>query len=280
MTYREDEVDVINPTTEMHFAIRSSYQGTHFPHTHDFFEIFLVLEGRQILQLNGININCVPGSLVLIRPNDVHSRKYLEEGKHINIAFSVRIVTLMLNYLGIGFPYKKIMETPYPPCVILNDPERDSMRKQLLDLYYLSLKDTSQQKTRLRIFIMKAFTEYFAKAIEFGESYSDWFEILTKEMAKPDILEEGMPAILKMCNMSHSYLCRAFKTRLGTTPTKYLNSLRLNTAANYLIHSDLEILDICMKVGFDNLSYFYRIFKQKYGMTPKQYREKYSMVNF
>ncbi len=65
-----------------------------------------------------------------------------------------------------------------------------------------------------------------------------------------------------------------FKNTMGTSFIDYLNEYRLTMASRLLISSDSSILDIAAEVGFDNLSYFNRVFKQKYSMTPRQFRKE------
>lgn len=52
----------------------------------------------------------------------------------------------------------------------------------------------------------------------------------------------------------------------------YLNDYRLDTAANMLLATNDNVLEIANACGFDNLSYFTRSFKKKYGITPEKYR--------
>ena len=273
-TFRQREIDIINPNTEMHYAILSSFQNTKFPHSHDFFEFFLVVEGKQELDINEYSMTLGPGALVLIRPNDLHSRRYIENGYHINIAFSSAIAKSLFEYLGNGYPSEQLLlpEIP-PPYVTLNKTESDRIQKRMKELYAVSLTDTDLQRTKLRTLILDIFVHYFSKSINQGPERESWFEHLIHEMEKPSNLSEGLPAMLRISKKSHEYLCRVFKQYLNLTPTQYINDLRLNYAANYLIHSDIPILDICMTAGFDNLSHFYHLFKNKYNITPKQFRE-------
>ena len=75
-----------------------------------------------------------------------------------------------------------------------------------------------------------------------------------------------------LAHASPEHLSRTCRKELGCTPTQYVNKLRLTYAANLLVHTDQPILDISFEVGLENHSYFYRIFKQRYGTTPAQFR--------
>ncbi|MFC0186535.1 helix-turn-helix transcriptional regulator [Pseudarcicella hirudinis] len=55
-----------------------------------------------------------------------------------------------------------------------------------------------------------------------------------------------------------------------------LNDIRLGHASRLLIDTTLTIAEISFKCGYNNLSYFNRIFKKKHGCTPKEFREDYS----
>lgn len=272
-TFREREIDIINPNTEMHYAILSSFQSTKFPHSHDFFEFFLLIEGTQELEINQYSLALSPGALVLIRPNDIHSRKYTSSGCHINIAFSSKIAASLFDYLGSGYPSKKLLESDLPPYITLNKTESARIQARMRELYAVSLTDTNLQRTKLRTLILDIFVYYFSKSVEQKSSRESWFEYLIEEMEKPENLSEGLPALLRISQKSHEYLCRIFRQYLDCTPTQYINDLRLNYAANFLIHSDIAILDVCMAAGFDNLSHFYHLFRKKYHMTPKVFRE-------
>lgn len=75
-----------------------------------------------------------------------------------------------------------------------------------------------------------------------------------------------------ICNISHSHFMKFFKTHMGTSFVDYLNDYRLLTASRMLTTSDDSITEIAGKCGFDNVSYFNRLFKKKYHVTPKQMR--------
>lgn len=74
-------------------------------------------------------------------------------------------------------------------------------------------------------------------------------------------------------HISTNHITRLFHKYTGMGFTHYKNKLRINQAKMMLQETDTPIRDICDAVGFSNLNYFYRQFKEASGMTPKEYRE-------
>ncbi|MDR1550495.1 MAG: AraC family transcriptional regulator [Hungatella sp.] len=74
------------------------------------------------------------------------------------------------------------------------------------------------------------------------------------------------------CGMSQSHFMRFFKKTMGMPFTAYLNDYRLTMASRLLLSSEDSILTIAGDTGFNNLSYFNRIFKEKFGITPREFR--------
>jgi AraC-like DNA-binding protein len=73
-------------------------------------------------------------------------------------------------------------------------------------------------------------------------------------------------------NMSDSSFCQYFKKVTGITPKDYLTDLKLSKAKDMI--KNTSITNVAFDLGYENISYFISLFKIKYGMTPKQYKEK------
>jgi len=70
------------------------------------------------------------------------------------------------------------------------------------------------------------------------------------------------------------WLSREIKKCTGKTYKELLQERRMNQACYLLTNSKLAVSDIIESVGYDNTSYFYRKFRERYGMSPKEYREQ------
>ena len=85
--------------------------------------------------------------------------------------------------------------------------------------------------------------------------------------------ELSVNEIAKTMNMSTQVLCKKFKKQMHLPLMRWINNHRLNMAAKLLLITESSIKDISSQVGFlDNL-YFSKLFKKKYGCSPKLYRD-------
>jgi len=68
------------------------------------------------------------------------------------------------------------------------------------------------------------------------------------------------------------WLSREIKRRTGKTYTELVQAKRLSQAAFLLASTGMSVADVAASVGYDNISYFHRIFQRKFGVTPRTYR--------
>lgn len=71
-----------------------------------------------------------------------------------------------------------------------------------------------------------------------------------------------------------AHLSREIKVRTGKTYTRLVQERRLSQAEFLIKNSNLKIAEIAGQIGYDNISYFHRIFNKAYGMSPKKYRDR------
>lgn len=83
----------------------------------------------------------------------------------------------------------------------------------------------------------------------------------------------SLSELAEMMNYDVYWLSREIKKRTGKTYKELLQAKRMNQAVYLLTSSRLAISDIIESVGYENTSYFYRKFKERYGVSPKDYRK-------
>jgi hypothetical protein len=84
--------------------------------------------------------------------------------------------------------------------------------------------------------------------------------------AKPVEAWEGEGVVI---NSNDKY----FRNLSGVTPITYINQYRINAASILLKETQLSVLDIAMNTGFENFSFFIKMFKKQNGCTPNNFRK-------
>ena len=80
--------------------------------------------------------------------------------------------------------------------------------------------------------------------------------------------------LTKRAGMSRATLLRHFRAALGVTPMVYLRNLRLRHAAELLVNTDFSLKEVADRSGFSELSYFFKIFRRCYNLSPLEYRKQ------
>lgn len=74
--------------------------------------------------------------------------------------------------------------------------------------------------------------------------------------------------------MNRYKFSKIFNERFGQNIPSYLNNIRTEKSAELLRNPDLNIIEIAYSVGYRNVDHFNRVFRGKYGMSPKEYRKR------
>lgn len=120
------------------------------------------------------------------------------------------------------------------------------------------------QKT-VEFFIESMFVQ---NANKNSEVIKNAIQYITQNYNTPLTLE----ATAKQVHLNPSYFSTLFKQSCGSSFKEYLNYIRIEESKNLLTNTNYSIIDIAIAVGFENQSYFTKVFKKFTGLTPKQYR--------
>lgn len=101
---------------------------------------------------------------------------------------------------------------------------------------------------------------------------AEQIEIYIKQNYKEPITNKSLAA---QFHVHENYLARCMKVAFNCTPLEYLSNYRIEQARLHLLKTDLPLHLISEEIGFTRLSYFSQCFKNKYGVSPANYRKQY-----
>lgn len=262
---------------------------THVPlHWHEEMELIVIKRGRGIVSVDFKRQNVNAGDIVLILPGRLHSIEQDEENimEYENILFMPTLLTaqgpdLCSSQFICPFMEGTILSetflTPSLPCYLqAADYIRsiDALCEKQPEGYQLALKGFLFQLLFLLISHQKNRDSASKTDTKSLEKIKLILKYVEDHYQEPISIED----MAKLTYYSKSHFMKFFKTHMGSGFTEYLNTYRLSIAARLLTASSLSVLEISSAVGFDNLSYFTRLFKRKFGMPPRLYRTKNSAL--
>ena len=127
------------------------------------------------------------------------------------------------------------------------------------------------QKMQLQGFVWIVASFFMAKAQKIEEMDERLLKVI-------DYVKENVGKVIEtetlanMVCLTKSHLERLFREKLGTSPLQYILRTKIQCAQRLLMTTNYSINVIAHEVGFDDPSYFIRVFRQKIGFTPQDYR--------
>ncbi|MBR3934330.1 MAG: AraC family transcriptional regulator [Clostridia bacterium] len=249
-------------------------------HNHEFFEFVLTVSENVIHEINNRQIKLEKYSLMLIRPDDTHRFVDIGQGEfsYLNLAFTKETFDDISIYLHAKDAMQKLETQSEPPISLLSEKQGQSLMNQFFYLMGDSL--IPEPHIYSRGIISNLFSKYFLNNFDNKGNMDlpQWLSILCSEMHKIENFSLGTDAMLSLSGKSYGHLSRCFKNYFGTTPTEYVNDIRLKYARNMILHTNMTVLDIGLECGYENIGYFHRLFKNKYGTSPGELR-KHTNIN-
>lgn len=251
------------------------------PHTHNFCEFFLIITGKLLHIINNSTQILEEMDLCFVRTTDIHYFKQYGDSsvEWLNIAIPDDLLDLSLKHHNIDKesvfskkfidPVKLQTNEYYSLVQKINRFQHEPPEKKRGSMFFNILSDVLYA-----VFLKGKDADNAAATLKIP----NWFGNLLLELEKKENLLHGVDTLKSSPNYSYEHICRCFKKHLNLSPTDYVNRIRVKHAAFLLVTSDDNILDIALSSGFRNGTYFHKVFKKVFLMTPHQYRKKYQSV--
>ncbi len=266
--------------------VRPHTRFVHFPkHTHNYIEVIYMCQGSTTHILNGNKIVLQEGDLLFLNQNAV--QEILPAGKDdiavnfivlpqfLDTAFS-RLGTeeIQLRDVLVGARCGRDGETSWL-YVHVSDilPVQNLVENMVWTIFY----DSSNKRSCTQITMGLLFLQLLncMDKMEAGGSKFDT-EIAAAVLSYIDehYKNGSLSELAGQMGYDVYWLSREIRKRTGRTYKELLQEKRMKQALYLLANSRIPVTDIIETVGYDNTSYFYRKFKERYGVSPKEYRDK------
>ncbi len=268
--------DLIDPNLESHFHYHKKFKYWTIEHSHDFYELFLVTDGILYHIVNGERQTLSAGTLVFIRPQDIHSYEKHPSGdaELLNINFRIHAIHSTFKFLGEGFHPRRLTESKLPASQSLSLNETNHLIEQISQITNIPAHLHAEICTAVRALLVELLISFFSpQQASLSPNAPPWLHSIQVEMLNKDHFVEGLSALYRLSPVSPEHLSRTLRKHLGITPTEWINDMRLNYAANLLRYSNEEIVAVSLESGFNNLSHFYELFGLRYQISPAKYRK-------
>lgn len=191
--------------------------------------------------------------------------------------------------------YQNLFRTQYPkvrflpePSLVFADPEGRIVTAggvtswHDLAMHIISRHMSPGEAIRIaKVFLLKLHGEGqlpYASLIR-NEPHADALVRKCQEWLKAHYAQhDALARVTRLANVPERTLKRRFKTATGTTLIEYLQNLRVEEAKKLLETTELPAEEISAQVGYEDGSFFRRLFKRSTGLTPGQYRRMFQPV--
>lgn len=250
-------------------------------HWHSEVEFAIIQEGLATFQIGNDLIRLEQGMGIFINSKIIHGYEARERTIIPNIVLSPEIVSGMNQIVYHKF-IEPIINSNHAYLTLSDDVDWQSKVLQQLKIIFnlmLSESETKELDVKLRITsVWRTLYLHRSSLIQSSQTTNITTQIRLRTMLNYiwDNYSQKLclTEIAAAANISKNEALRCFRKEMSISPIDYLTRLRLDQASKLLQTTDWTITEISVSVGFDNLSYFNRVFKKKYGITSTAFRKK------
>ena len=265
------------------FGVRPHTRFTAFPpHTHNYVEMVYQLQGTSVHHIESAPaLTLSAGHLLLLGRGSTHSIDQCGmEDLAVNFIlipqfFDNAVMALAQDNALSAFLTGNLQKSPAAQSYLLFDVSGVVPVENLLENLVVSeLEGGSLRLQQLTLELLLSHLSQLSQQLVI-QSQQDREQAMVMEILT--LLDRDRHCTLQQLadrfGISDSYLSRIVRRRTGCTFTQLLHTARFTRAAALLRDTQLSVTDIAASVGYDNTSFFYRQFTQRYHCTPKEYRQ-------
>lgn len=224
-----------------------------WPHRHSFFSLVWFTNGSGINVIDFNEYEIIPNRIFMINPKQIHNWNYSIDCK----GYFLLIEEHLVEHLQLDFTF------PF-----LDIPADD--RVFVKEIITRMISNNNQETAIKYLFSILNTSENLSNERDNG-TIVEFKKIITENYSLNLAIEQYAESL----NISPEILNGICKRKTGLTAKQLQLDLKVTEAKRLLLYSSLNISEIAFNLGFEDSSYFSRIFKKKTGFTPNSFQEKY-----
>lgn len=272
----------LRPFSLHHTCVTRGFINALYLHCHPEAELFYMEEGQVVFQIENQTFVLNQGDGIFVPPGLTHSATIAptDSCSFYAIVFSTDLLEKSLppycqNYFVAL--HRQILDCIYP---IVDTSENNRLRALLPQIFTYYERPLTDCELSLTGLLMEVWQELYN--LHFGHllnhstdscvksELQNAMEYMQQSYAEPLTLSQ----IANYAALSEGHLCRSFKAYTGVPPFTYLNRIRIIKSCEYLSGTDKKITEVAALCGFNNISYFNRVFYKTMQVTPSDYRRE------
>lgn len=266
--------------------IRPHTRFVHFPcHKHNYIEIIYMCSGQTVHIINGATkVVLKEGDLLFLNQHSQHeimpagerdvAVNFMVLPEFFDVAFNMIEKENVIGSFLVSTLRQDTNEGQYL-CFRVSDvvPVQNLVENMVWSIIHKQGNQRSINQYTMGLLFMQLLN--YADKIDGScvQQYENKVILSALKYVEENYKDANLTELAHSLNQSVCQLSRMVKASTGFTFKQLLQQKRLHKSVQLLMQTKLPILDIITAVGYDNTSYFYRIFKEQFGVSPKEYRQ-------
>lgn len=267
-------------------AVRTHTRFTRFPaHRHNYIEVLYVCEGVLVNIIDGKRVEINKGELLFL--NQYTRHEILPAGEN-DIAINFMILPEFFDTAYAMAGSNNVL-ADFLVNMLRKDEERGEYLhfkvsevlqiQNLLENMIYSLVTGKGDQNRINQTTMGLIFLYLLDSVQYVEmrvpnQYENMISMTTLDYIEQQYRTATLTELCDRLHLPMHVLSKMIKKSTGFNFKELLQRKRLNKAVELMCETDLPVSDIIAAVGYENNSYFHRVFKERYHMTPREFRIK------
>jgi len=264
-------------------SLRPHTRFLHFPsHNHNYVEVIYMCSGSTVHIINGSRVKLHAGELLFLGQNAVQEVEACsQEDIAVNFCILPEFFDRSLDMIG---SQSGLVRDFLIDCLKNNSSQIGYLHYKVADVLPIQNLVENLVLTLMQDTPNKRKTSQMTMALLFLQLMNNTETLVTDTQADAAIFrvlryaetnyaDGSLRELAQLLHYDVCWLSREIKQKTGKTYTQIIQEKRLAQAAFLLRSTDRNVADISAAVGYENVSYFHRIFAATYGKSPKQYRD-------